>query len=289
MIRERHKTMTRTRSLWRRLLKSSSFLESRRKGQGTAPQKRSGEVGSYTVEAALFLPVFLLGVLTLVFFIKGAGISGAVTHIALDETRALAVDAYSQEVPLSFEEDVKERILESCADVDTVEITDFEYLYSQGDQEGLIRLSFTATIPLPLTLLGEKAITLEREILCHGWIGEDPSDEAMDFSAMEKEGTSQTVYVFPQSGTKYHGATCTYIANTPVQRILTDALRKKYNPCETCHPEDLENGAIVFCYLDYGTAYHQEGCRHLEKYIVEMEKEDEEARGYSPCSKCGGE
>lgn len=41
--------------------------------------------GYYTVEAAVFLPVFLLAVLTLGYFVKAAGVQSDVIHAAADE------------------------------------------------------------------------------------------------------------------------------------------------------------------------------------------------------------
>lgn len=249
----------------------------------------SGDRGSYTVEAALLLPLFILAVLALAFTMRTVGVAGSAMHIATDEAGRLALDAYASETPALLSGRVEERIYRECEDVTTVHLGSLRYRYTSGGVEDLISFRVRTEVVLPLPFPRKEAATTEHALLFRAWTGTRAAGPAMGFAAMEEEGGSQTVWVFPQSGTHYHGENCTYVASRPVQRLLDEDLKKHYAPCGSCHPEDLPDGSVVYCYPNYGESYHRSSCNKVDKYVVSMEKEDATARGYVPCSKCGGQ
>ena len=111
----------------------------------------------------------------------------------------------------------------------------------------------------------------------------------MPFEEMEEESGSVTVWVFPARGERYHKESCLFVSNEPREFVLTDQLRRNYAPCPICDSEELPNGSLVYCYPAYGESYHRGSCSQVDRYVVPMELEDAQSRGYTPCSKCGGQ
>lgn len=246
------------------------------------------EKGSFTVEAALCLPLFLLGVLTIAFCIRIVGVQGAVMQIAADETGRLALDTYAAPAGVLFEPALTARVYEQCEDVSRADVRGFRYLVQRSGRDGIISYSLLCDVDLPLPFPAAKGQQIRTTVAARAWIGKQSAGEPMPFSEMEEDGNSITVWVFPQRGERYHTAGCTFVANKPRQMVLTQSLKGRYDPCPICDSAELPEGSLVYCYPAYGEVYHRANCSQVDKYIVPMDKEDAESRGYTPCSKCGG-
>ncbi|OPZ82855.1 MAG: hypothetical protein BWY74_04564 [Firmicutes bacterium ADurb.Bin419] len=72
------------------------------------------------------------------------------------------------------------------------------------------------------------------------------------------------------------------------QMIKNNNVTGSYSPCRLCHPENIRNGNLVYCFMTSGYAYHKGDCKMVDKYVISMEKYQAEERGYTPCLKCGG-
>lgn len=241
--------------------------------------------GYFTLEAAVFLPIFIIGVLTLGCFIKAAGAAGNVIHAGTDEAKYLASRAYTVRSPVGFYSRMAERVCDEDRNVDTASVKNMRYMSSSED-EGLISFDIASSVSVRLPAAVKKKIRMSDSFLCRGWIGRSKNGKGMGFDAIE--GEDCTVYVFPDHGKRYHGESCTFVAGKPVQMMMNNEIKHKYSACETCHPGSMENGSLVYCYTAYGEAYHRGGCSHVDKYIIPMAKNQAEEQGYTPCSKCGG-
>lgn len=245
--------------------------------------------GYFTLEAAILLPIFIIGILTLGYFIKVYSTAENITFSILDEIGHLASEAYGKSSAGSFPGEVTNRLQQENKSLERVETTGFRYLYSDDrSKDGLISLGckyrIAPTLPVKLT----DGIELDSQIKCRGFIGKENSAAPMPFSEMEKNGDSEIVWIFPMSGEKFHKETCRFVKANPVQQVLTPKLKSEYTPCRLCKPQDVSPGTYVYCFLRTGTAYHQGTCHMIEKYTIEIEKEDAQKKGYQPCSICGG-
>ena len=110
----------------------------------------------------------------------------------------------------------------------------------------------------------------------------------MGASELETSRAKQTVWIFPQSGEKYHGENCTYVKATVHPVILSDSVRRRYDACGICRSGKAASGSLVFCFGSDGTAYHIGTCRTIERRSVTIDRSEAAERGYRPCSKCGG-
>lgn len=244
--------------------------------------------GYYTVEAAIFLPIFIVAVMTIAYLMKVVGGAEVTMHAATDEARYAASHAYIVKTSLGFAPSLEKRIMADSEDISEAHVTDLRYLYSKEGKDGLISFKIRTRIDIRLPLQLYDGFDLQERVACRGWIGKTNTLNPMDFADMEKEGDSRTVWIFPRTGEKYHKETCTYVSNVPSQMLLTESLKKKFSPCRHCDAEGIPIGSIVYCYQSYGGAYHRGSCVSVDKYVREIQEEDAKAKGYLPCSKCGG-
>ncbi len=244
--------------------------------------------GYFTLEAAIFLPIFIIGVLTLGYCIKLYSTADHVAFALLDETEHLAAQAYGVKTAPFFRGKLEQRLEQENKNMDQIKATGLRYLYEDGNREGLIATGCQYRVRLSLPFDMGHEFEMESRVRCRGFIGKRSQGEPMGFDEMEKNGDGKLVWVFPSWGKRFHSETCRYVKAHARQLVLTRRLKSQYKGCELCQSEDLPMGVYVYCFPDAGRAYHKKTCSMIEKYTIEMEKEDAEAKGYQACSKCGG-
>lgn len=249
---------------------------------------RTNKKGYFTLEAAIVLPIFIIGVLTLGYCIKVFSTAESVGHSMIDEAGHLAARAYGTGTAPGFPAKLKLRIQKENERVQGVKVKDFRYLYGEGKKDGLITVGCAYEIDLSLPLDFGDAFEMESRLKCRGFIGKKTVSEAMPFSEMEKDGDSALVWIFPEWGKKYHKETCIYVKENAVQMVLTNTLKRRFRMCKLCESGDVPLGSYVYCFMNEGKVYHKDSCKMVEKYTIEIGKEDAEAKGYTPCLKCGG-
>lgn len=81
------------------------------------------------------------------------------------------------------------------------------------------------------------------------------------------------------------------------QKLLARTFTGKLENSKPLSEEEFqrnEESVPVVIFPKYGVRFHLETCRYVkqnyrgEEYKIEMEKEDAKAKGYTPCSVCGG-
>jgi len=244
--------------------------------------------GYYTVEAALFLPLFILALLTVGYIIKVYGCNENVIHAAADESRDAASRAYNISIAPFFEEKLESRIMSENKDITWADVKRFRYLHEKDGLNGLISFDVDYRVDVKLPLKLKEGFDGKERVRSRGFIGYSARNGPMPFADMEKELDSRTVWVFPYSGIRYHKESCSHIASYPRQMIKNDNVTGSYSPCRLCHPENIRNGNLVYCFMTSGYAYHKGDCKMVDKYVISMEKYQAEERGYTPCLKCGG-
>lgn len=239
--------------------------------------------GSYTVEAALFLPVFIIAALTLGYLMKLIGGVESGMHACVDESRRQAAAAYIDRAGIGFKGRTQSRILGENKYITRAKMKNLRYL--AGDSIISFDMDYTVDIALPLDLYDGFEVT--DSLKCRGWTGKS-YDDPFTFDAMERDEDATIVYIFPMWGSRYHKKSCTFVSAHPVQTALTAGIKRQYDACTNCKPGSLSEGSIVYCFPKYGGSYHRGSCSAVKKYTITIEKSQAEARGYSPCAKCGG-
>lgn len=239
--------------------------------------------GYYTVEAAIFLPLFLVAALTIGYFIKVVGCIESGMHGAVDESRRQAAYAYVDRAGAGFEDRLERRILSENKFIDGVDVSSMKYL--SGDGNISFNMKYHMDVKLPLGMYD--GFDVEDRLKCRGWIGKSGTDP-FGFDAMERDEDAKIVYIFPMWGSKYHQKSCTYVTAHPVQGVLTSEIKSRYDPCATCKPGGLSIGSVIYYFPKYGGSYHKGNCNSIKKYTITIEADQAKKRGYTPCSKCGG-
>ena len=253
------------------------------------PTYKNTKKGFITVEAAIFLPVFLIGVLTIAYVIKFMSIEEGIFHSLTDEARALSAEAVVNPMPMGFEARLKSRIYNEYGDnIIGLDLDNFRYLYANG-QPGMISMDLNYDVRVKLAIPFYKTMPISESLIFRGFVGKKTDQVPFPFEEMEKETESTTVWVFPRAGGRYHKESCTYISSKPREVVLSKSVKRNYGSCSLCESGKLNSGALVYCFPKYGDAYHTASCPTVDKYVISMEKEEAVEKGYTPCTKCGGE
>lgn len=271
--------------------------------------------GSLTVEAALFLPVFIIAVLTIGFIMKIFYVQEYVQHALADETTKIAAEAYmtspSQKVLSTLGIDkicdpekqisskISERISEDLQFLhieDTPETKHFSYLFDgryESLEEGhlyrvntddLIDVALTYQVSTPFSIRFTENFNLIQRVTVRAWTGVKEKDHPIDFETMAEEG--EVVYIFPRAGQRYHQKNCTTITNHPSLYIMTEKINSQYDPCKLCKARQLKIGDDVYVYKRSGEVFHSKECPLVDKYVVAIPLEDAKEKNYTPCKLC---
>jgi hypothetical protein len=254
---------------------------------------RAGRRGSLAVEAAIFLPLFLIGMLTLGYLIRIVAIQENVHHALADETGRLAAEAPLPLLSPSYQKDVSARVSEENGDrVGGIRLSPVRYRVSWAGKgksySDLIGVSLSYDVLLRLPALFMNTVRCGDTVLTRAFVGAETAGNPMPFSEMEKGDDGNMVWIFPRAGEKYHGENCSYIKNHPRETLLSPAVRSRYHPCALCKPGQVSNGTLVYCFPTAGAAYHLGNCYQVERYVIEIDEVDAKKKNYTPCSKCGG-
>ena len=221
--------------------------------------------GSYILETSIALPIFLIGVLAL------SSIIGIVSRIE-NENFILCDEAERYQFTF-FTGDVEERIMKE-AKVKNVDVARSGYTFRLNSEIG------------PKSVMDINSQVSFNEVLyARPFIGTVRKRQRANNLGIHE--TYRAVFVFPNSGQKYHKRNCTYVNSYPSRVKLTKAIRAKYRSCSICKSKEANLGDMVYLF-EYGRDYHLRNCKSIDKYVIEMDEGDAKSRGYTPCSKCGG-
>lgn len=252
----------------------------------TKQKIRSLRAGFYTVEAAVFLPLVLLAVFTLGYFLEADSAWENTLHAAYDESSFSQV--YGKDLPdFTLRSDIRSRACEECPETD-VTVSPFLPSYSDGTHYDLCFFGIKAETGLSMPLGFGHVCKYKDRVKFRKFTGLKYERPALGAEGLETDTDSSAVWIFPQSGTKYHKENCTYVRATVHSCILTDSLKRKYSPCEMCDSGGLSAGSIVFCFSGDDTCYHRGSCRSIKRHSIVIDRNEAEKKGYTPCSKCGG-
>ena len=254
--------------------------------------ERRARAGSIAVETAIFLPLFIIGILTLGYLMKFCMVSEGVHHALTDEAHRIMADPLTMYTPGANSQRITERIGgESRGEVKTIQTN---AALTAGVSKGglfyndLIDISVTFDTPLKLPRLFFNEVQGERTALFRAFAGMSHDGAIKSFDEMERDDGGEMVWVFPRAGEKYHGEHCPYIENDPREILLDPSVRLRFSPCKLCKAAGSKDGTLVYCFMTSGRTYHTGDCTIVERYVIEISKEDAEKQGYTPCSKCGG-
>jgi len=270
-------------------------------------QRQGASKGSILIETGVFLPVFVLGLLTLAYLIKIIYIQNVVFQVFADRIRIMAAETYAIEKldqnsgmvkgiagltdvnrMVAPDRDLKFMLKDADNCIKNFDLGKCGYVPWNAGKTEQVKVSYEYDIMIPFPIDFYNQVHIRQELKARAWTGNIEAGIPMSRVEFEDSVKGEKVYVFPRSGEKYHKSSCPVISSDPVQTILTESVRKKYSPCRICNASELQNGSIVYCFSCSGYAYHDGRCPSVVRYVIAMQKRQAEEEGYQPCIKCGG-
>ncbi len=264
-----------------------------------------GKRGSMITETVIFLPIFIISILTLSSLIKAIYLQVFVFEALADEARKASVESY---IFGKGEDLLPDRIKELFIDAGNRQI--FLYSIRSGlEERGIeaqnirlntydfekgffgisdltkVNVSYHMKINLPAAFIRE--ISIENSLYFRSWNGESHSGAVFPFEQMLADEDGNIVYLFPNAGEKYHNKSCRYISSYAFEVTADGDLFKKYDACPLCIKGDVKYGETVYIF-QYGNSYHRADCHSVKKYVIEMDREDALTKNFTACSVCGG-
>lgn len=247
-----------------------------------------GTRGFYTLEATVFLPLVVLAVLSLGYFMKVIGTWENCIHGAVDESAVAASKSYDRVNALTVGAAVSKRINDDNPGLAAMQIKKLRVMYSDGYTDDLTSYRITAAVEPGLPLGFSKRFELDYGIKYRGFTGVEGALNPLGAEGLSRYEQQHPVWIFPHSGEKYHTERCTYVKSAASLNVLTSALKKKYDSCGICGSGNIPAGSIVFCFNKTGTAYHRGTCSCIVRRVSVIDRSEAAKRGYAPCTKCGG-
>lgn len=244
--------------------------------------------GFYTLEAAIFLPLVILAVLSLGYFMKAEGAWEQCTYRALDESAEAAAKAYDGVSAAAFKGKLQNRITQQDSPLDYAQAKRVMVMYTDGKNDSLTSFRLEAGMKLKLPIGFGREFDFKTKVKYRNFVGKANEGIPMECDGLQQNEKRDPVWVFPYSGEKYHGQNCTYVKASAEKKVLNSSLKQRYNACSICDSEHLKAGTIVYCFKGEDTAYHRGSCRSIVRHSIVMDKSEAVKRGYTACSKCGG-
>lgn len=243
--------------------------------------------GSYIVEAAIVLPVFLVAVIVMNSVILMYACIESSSFTAACELRRSSAEAAFSDTSALLPFRLKSELESEHSQIHTTRVTDYGYRVSRWGQDELIALTIDMDLrtanPLGLKARAEYDLSL----VTRAYVGKIRDNPAMTADELAG-GNAEPVFIFPKRGEKYHSAGCGFLTAASTSGVLTSSVRAKYKSCPLCRSGSAENGSRIYYFPAAGEDYHLSGCPSLQRNYIEIDKKDALERGYTPCSKCGG-
>ena len=244
---------------------------------------RLGKKGSYLVEGALIIPIFILAVLMLMSAVPALSAIENIAFSVHDELRMESAKAGFNGSAAGMKARMKQRITTENPKTEGVRFTHCRYLYRSQGIDDLITVKYRFSYNENDT----------RNLFYHGVFRGGATARAFTgkrhvLSPDRRSQEEEQVCIFPQWGMRYHDTECTYVRSSCRMTYLTEQLQRGYRSCRLCHAQSAQIGSPVFCFTRSGRAYHVYGCSVITRYYVIIEKGQARTQGYTPCTRCGG-
>jgi len=243
--------------------------------------------GSYILEAAIVLPVFFISMIVMCSVILMYSCIEGANFAAAAELRRAGAEAIYGNTSAAVPYRISEGIKKTGSMVSGTKVSSFTYRKDMCGTDEVIAVSIRTTLKAdnPLDIVSEAEY--EISAVTRAYVGKIRNVGNMSADEIEN-GNPDVVYIFPQSGVRYHSAGCGVLKAASVSAVLTRKLKSKYNSCPVCGSKKAEIGSLIYYFPNDGEDYHLPGCSVLQRNYIRIERDVAVQRGYTPCLKCGG-
>lgn len=243
--------------------------------------------GSYIVESAISLPVFIIAVMVMSSVILMYACIEDCNFIAANELRRGAAEAVIADTSITVPYRIKKEIESVHSQVESARLTDMGLRTSRWGIDELIAVRFKMRLRTPNPLGIKAHADYDLSLVTRAYVGRIRDESPMSADEFA-DADSEPVFIFPKRGEKYHSQGCGFLTAASRSASLSESMKKKYKSCPLCRSGKAETGSLVYYFPSAGEDYHLPGCPALQRNYIEIDKGTAIERGYTPCSKCGG-
>lgn len=247
--------------------------------------------GTYTIEAAVCMPVFLCFAVFILMYFRILTLQWGIDTAIYEVARESAIYSQEAETDNTGVGIINSNTL-SAAAYGSMSNKNIPHSYIKWGVAGLnymgtgvserdVEISVQYTVNQPTGMLGKNSWHITQRKRARRWIGYDPH---------ESEDELSNVYV-TETGSAYHSTVgCVYL-NPSVRAVSAQGIENlrskdggKYKACKKC-------GGVNSSHLyvtDYGEVYHTSiTCSGIKRSIRRVTIENAKKSGFHACSKCG--
>ncbi len=243
--------------------------------------------GSYLLEAAISLPVFIIAVIVMSSVILMYACIEDCTFIAANELRRSAAEAVIADTSITLPYRLRREIENGHSQVHSARLTDAGLRCERWGMNELLvigyRLDLRTDNPLGINAEADYDLSLATR----AYVGLERDESSMTAEEFADED-AEAVFIFPKRGEKYHSEGCRFLRAASTSAALSDSIKSRYRACPLCHSSGAEDGSLIYYFPSAGEDYHMPGCASLQRNYIEISRDDALKRGYTACSICGG-
>lgn len=196
--------------------------------------------GSYIVEGAMALPLFIVAVISLALIIRMIGVLELVTFNVSKTFKILAIEKNITKQAISPEMQIYYSTLKNNKRLRHFLIKDFDSEYSENAIKDMIMIKTRSRLNVSHVLGIDGKIAFDFNLLGRNFTGKKEGLNPLGEEAFRENQSSYEVVIFPKYGTRFHKKSCFYVNKkykteaTKIEMEREDAIRKGYTPCEIC-------------------------------------------------------
>ena len=243
--------------------------------------------GSYLVEAAISVPVFIISVMVMSSVILMYACIEDCNFIMANELRRGAAESAIADTSVTIPYRVKTEISSGHSQIQSARLTDSAIRAERWGVDEIIAVRYSLTLGTPNPLGIKAAANYDLSLATRAYVGRERDESNMtadDFM----DDDSVPVFIFPRRGERYHSEGCGFLRAASRTGILNQSVRRRYRSCPLCRSGRAGDGTLIYYFPAAGEDYHLPGCSSLQRNFIEIDRETAMERGYTPCSKCGG-
>lgn len=243
--------------------------------------------GSYLLEAAISLPVFIIAVIIMSSVILMYACIEDCAFIAANELRLGAAEAVMADTSIAVPYRIKKEIVEGHSQVHSARLRDAGFRCERWGVDELLLVDFKLQLKSNNPLGIRAQADYDLALVTRAYVGRERDESNMSAGDF-MDDDAEAVYIFPKRGEKYHSKGCAFLKAASTSATLSASIKRKYKACPLCHSGRAGNGALVYYFPSDGEDYHLPCCSSLQRNYIEIDRDTALRRGYTACSKCGG-
>lgn len=243
--------------------------------------------GSYIIEAAIALPVFIIAVIVMSSVILMYACIEDCNFIAANELRRGAAEAIIADTSVTLPYRIKKEIEDGHSQIDAMRLRDAGFRTSRWGIDELLLVDYRVRLRTNNPLGIDASADYDLSLVTRAYVGRERDEAPMSAEDFADED-SEPVFIFPKRGERYHSEGCGFLTAASTSGTLTDSIKRKYKSCPLCHSSKAAMGSLIYYFPAAGEDYHLPGCASLQRNYIEVDKSTAIERGYTACSKCGG-